>query len=75
MGVSIIESGHAPAGLAVATPRQNPIIGDRKKIKSETDRRPRDFATDYVVSERIDFQVEYPDALVYVYNLTEISTS
>lgn len=75
MGVSIVESGHAPSGLAVATPRQNPIIGDRRMIKSETDRRPRDFATDYIVSERIDFQVEFPDALAYVYNLTEAPTS
>jgi len=55
---------YAPDGQACMTPKNNPIIGDRRAIKVENERVILQDMTRYVVSERIDFKTEHEDAVV-----------
>ena len=63
----------APNGQGCMTPRLNPIIADRRAVKIERERVAQQDMNRYVISERIDFKVEYDDAVALIEGLEEPS--
>lgn len=80
MGITIIESQTVPEGddpdvptigqgRAILVNRNSPIIGDRRKIKFETDKVITSDSRILVCTERIAFGLMYEDAVVEIDNL------
>jgi hypothetical protein len=71
---SVIESAYMTNTNAVMTHRQNGLIGDRRKVKLKSEEEIETDEMKYVITERIDFQVQYQPALVNIYNLDAPAT-
>lgn len=80
MGITIVESQNVPEGDDPDTPaagegrailvnKNSPIIGDRRKIKFETDKVITSDSRILVCTERIAFGLMYTDAVVEIDNL------
>ena len=67
--VDCINSSYVPNGYAVITPKKNPVIGDRRKVKIKQEERITSDSRRIVISERMDFMVEYQEALCQIINL------
>jgi hypothetical protein len=67
--VTVINSPFVTDGYGVITHKSNPMIGDRRLIKVARDVMVSEDARKFVLSERMDFQVQYLDALCQIYNL------
>lgn len=70
-GVRVYEAPFAPAGKAVVFDKMSPSIGDRRLIKLASDLVIEQDQRKYVVSERIAFNFDYPDALCLIDNLSQ----
>lgn len=73
--IRVIESAYMPFGFCVMTHMNNGYIGDRRKLRLRTD---DEITTDeriYVITERVDFQVQYQPALVQIFNLLSPPTT
>lgn len=68
-GVPIIECPFMTEGNSVLTYRTNLIYGNRRGMKVEDERVPRELGSNKVVSQRGDFTVCHDDALVWVTDL------
>lgn len=68
-GVRHYEAPFAPSGQAVIMHKDSPSIGDRRLIKLASDLVIEQDQRKYVVSERIAFNFDYPDALCLIDNL------
>ncbi len=67
--INVIDEVYAPDGQGCMTPKNNPIIADRRKIRVEREKEIQQDMWRWVVSERIDFKVEHNDAVALVTNL------
>jgi hypothetical protein len=68
-GVNMYEAPFAPAGQCCLFKKDSPEMGDRRKIKFVSDIIVEQDQRQYVVSERISYNHNYPDALVLITNL------
>lgn len=73
--VTVINSPFVTDGYGVITHRANPLLGDRRRLKIARDNDISEDTRSFVLSERIDFQVQYLDAMVQLYGLDLPSTA
>jgi len=74
-GINIIESGQCTDGYAFCCPKDNLVIGDRRKIKVKTEEVIESDQRRIVLSERIAFSIRYPGGIIEIYGLsTDAST-
>jgi hypothetical protein len=67
--ITVINSAFMTSGYGVITHMGNPIIGDRRRIKLVNRYIEENDAYMYVISERLDFTVQYEGALCALKNL------
>lgn len=72
--ISIVSSDYVPDQYAVGTHVQNPVIGDRRKIKIKSEDLIAYDSRRTVISQRADVEVEHQDALCQIYGLDAPST-
>jgi hypothetical protein len=65
----VIESNFMTDGYGVITHQQNPIIGDRRLITLKSKDYIENDSQLYVITSRMDFNVQYKSALCQIYNL------
>lgn len=73
--ISVINSAYCTDGYGVMTHKQNPLIGDRRRIKLARDFEVKTDSRIYVITERADFQVQHQPALCQLYNLDTPSSA
>lgn len=71
----IINSDYVPSGQAVSTVRDNVIIGDRRRVKFAEDQAVKNDSTIWAISERVDMEVEYDDAVLFMGGLQKPTAS
>ena len=64
-----INSSFVPNGYAVITHKSNPVIGDRRLVKIKQEEVIKNDSRRIVISERMDFGVEYQEAICQVKDL------
>lgn len=69
----VINSAYATDQYGVLTHVSNPLIGDRRRVKIKTKEVIEDDTQMYVITERLDFQVQYKSALCQLHNLDAAS--
>jgi hypothetical protein len=69
-GVKMYEAPFAPAGQIAILDKSSPQIGDRRMIKLASDLVVEQDQRKYVVSERIAFNFDYPDAMCLIDDLS-----
>ncbi len=67
--ITCINSSYVPNGYAVVTHKSNPVIGDRRKVKIKQEEVILSDKRRIVISERMDFAVEYQEALCQIKDL------
>ena len=72
--VSVINSAYCTDGYGVMTHRGNPMIGDRRQVRIKQADWIQDDTKMYVITERMDFTVQYKSALCQIYSLDTPST-
>lgn len=71
----LINSDYIPSGQAVATHRDNVIIGDRRRIKFKEDDVIKNDSVVWAISERVAMEVEYDDAVLFMSGLNKPTAS
>lgn len=71
----LINSDYIPSGQSVSTHKQNVIIGDRRMIKFKEDDVIKNDSVVWAISERVDMQVEYDDAVLFMHGLNKPTAS
>ncbi len=72
--ISVINSAYCTDTYGVITHKSNPMIGDRRKISIKKKEEITEDSQVYVITERLDFQVEHKPALCQIHNLDAAST-
>lgn len=73
--VAVINSAYCTDGYGVITHKGNPLIGDRRRVKIKQMEWIQDDTRIYVITERLDFTVQYKAALAQIYGLDTPSTA
>lgn len=72
--ITVINSAYATDGYGVMTHKMNPMIGDRRKVSIKKKDEITEDSQVYVITERLDFQVQHQPALCQIHNLDAAST-
>ena len=73
--VTVINSAYCTDSYGVLTHKDNPMIGDRRKLKIKMTDWIQEDSKMYVITERLDFTVQYKSALCQIYGLDTPSTA
>jgi hypothetical protein len=71
----IINSDYVTLGQAVTTHVMNCVIGDRRRIKFAEDVEIKNDSVIWAISERVAYEVEYDDAVLFMHGLSQPSAS
>lgn len=71
----LINSDYVTLGQAVSTHVMNVIIGDRRKVKFAEDMAIKNDSMIWAISERVAMEVEYDEAVLFMYGFQQPSAS
>jgi len=72
--ISVINSAYCTDQYGVITHKQNPMIGDRRRLKIKKEEVITSDSRRYVITERVDFEVQHLGALCQIHSLDAAST-
>lgn len=72
--ISVVNSAYCTDTYGVITHKLNPLLGDRRRIAIKKNEQIEYDNQMYVISERLDFQVQHLPALCQIHNLDAAST-